>query len=138
MPEANTCEWRLSCCERHHFPCLCRWRDLPIALRFFRRHNLAVGVIEHLRGHMSKLVRDAGRISDSRQPVACETVTAPIDGPAQETGNLTHSINLATRSGGDNMPLHSRVRSQPRGEIRLYRNDSPSRTFGLCGFHVDV
>ena len=90
------------------------------------------------KGETSKLVREAGCISDSRQPVACETVAAPIDGPAQETGNLTHSINFATRSGGDNMAFHSSVRSQPRGESRLYRNDSSSRTFGLCGFHVDV
>ena len=51
-----------------------RWRDLPVSLRFFRRYYFAILAIQHLRAGVSKLVCHTGRIADSRQTVAGETV----------------------------------------------------------------
>ena len=79
QPEFRHTESRAG--KRHNRFRLCRWRNLPITLRFFGRHNLTIRAVEHLRAGVAKFVRHARCITDYRQPVARKTVTAPIDGP---------------------------------------------------------
>lgn len=62
----------------------------------------------------------------------------PVLRPARKTGRVAHTPEFAACPHRNDMPFNRCVRSQPRCEVTLNRNDSPAGGFGLGGFNFDM
>src|SRR5215813_2253442 len=65
-------------------------------------------------------------------------MTETIVRPARKFRSFVHTSKLATRAHWNDTAIHFRVRPQPRREIRLDWNDSPTRAFRFCRLHFDM